>query len=127
MNYYFNQRIKNYQKYEEITNVIKEKIYLPECKIINFGLLNCSDVVTKIKEDLKIIKCTIPIGKKNDYYEDLHSLLVKETHFFFYDNDENLSDISYNIKNSISKITGLNEPIVLFIIHFHTLFPILLI
>ena len=119
MNYYFNQRIKNYQKYEEITNVIKEKIYLPECKIINFGLLNCSDVVTKIKEDLTIIKCTIPIGKKNDYYEDLHSLLVKETHFFFYDNDENLSDISYNIKNTISKITGLNEPIVVFVVHFN--------
>ena len=119
MNFYFNQRLPKYQKYKQIAEVIQEKLRQPECKVINFGLSNCAETLKKIKQDIIIVKCLIPIGEKNDYLEDLHTLLVKETHFMFYGNDETISSVNRNVKQSIARITGHNDPIVVFILHFN--------
>lgn len=86
---------------------MKEKIYIPECNIINFGLINCTDSIKKIKEDVVPLKCIIPIGNKNnDYKDNLDELLVKEANYIYYNNDKDLSDIYNNVANSIKNITG---------------------
>ena len=98
---------EKYQKFTEITDFLKEKIYIPECNIINFGLINCTDSIKKIKEDVVPLKCIIPIGNKNnDYKDNLDELLVKEANYIYYNNDKDLSQIYNNVANSIKNITS---------------------
>ena len=105
--YFFLPMSEKYQKFIEITDFLKEKIYIPECNIINFGLINCTDSIKKIKEDVVPLKCIIPIGNKNnDYKDNLDELLVKEANYIYYNNDKDLSDIYNNVANSIKNITG---------------------
>ena len=115
LKYFFFPKIDSYKKYESITSFLKEKIYLPECNIINFGLINCNDSIKKIKEDVVPIKCIIPIGNNNNgYKESLDELLIKESSYLYYKNDKELSDIYYDIAYSIKKITGYNNMDILF-------------
>ena len=123
INYHFLPKLGNYQKYEEITNLLKEKIYIPECNIVNFGLINCTDCLKKIKEDVVPRKCIIPIGKNNDYKERLDEILVKETNLLYYSNDEeDLLNISYNVRNFIEKLTYVDNIDIIFpvfVIHYN--------
>ena len=122
LNYFFFPKIEKYQKYQAISDFLKEKIYTSECNIVNFGLINCNDSIKKIKEDVIPIKCIIPIGKNNDYKDNLNEFLIKGASFLYYNNDNELSDIYYDIAHSIKKITGYNNMDIIFpvlVVHYN--------
>ena len=109
-----------YQKYyKDIVNVLREKFLSPECEVIKQGLLYCNETIDKIKNDITPVKCIIPIGNKNSYIDQLDELLVKNLPFIYYNNDEKINDIYYNVDNSIKRITS-NQ-------NFEVIFPILII
>ena len=114
MNYFFFPKMEKYQRFGEITDFLKEKIYIPECNIVNFGLINCTDAIKKIKEDVVPTKCIISIGRQNEYKEKLDELLVKETNLLYYKNEKYLSDIYYNVESGIKKITSINNIDIIF-------------
>ena len=120
---FFLPKLENYQRYEDIAKVLKETIYAPEFKIVNFGLLNCTDAIKKIKEDVVPTKYIIPIGNKsNDYKEKLDELLVKETNYIYYNNDESLSNIYYNVGSALKTIININNLDIIFpviVVHYN--------
>lgn len=117
---HFEPKLSNYQeKTRDIIKVLKEKFLSPECIIIKQGLLHCTDTINKIKNDITPVKCVIPIGRKNNYLEDLNELLVKNLPFIYYGNDETINNVYYNIENSIKRITGVDI--------FEIIFPILIV
>ena len=119
---FFLPKLSNYQRYNEIAQVLKETIYAPEYKVVNFGLLNCTDAIKKIKEDVIPTKCIIPIGNKNDYLEKLNECLVKETNFIYYNNDEIFSEIYYDVVSALKRITYINNINILFpviVVHYN--------
>ena len=121
VNYFFVPRIDNYQKNEEITSFLKEKIYSPECNIINFGLINCTDSIKKIKEDVVPTKCIISIGRQNEYNDSLDELLVN-TKYLYYKGEKELSQIYYDLGNNIIKITSIQNLDIIFpvlVVHYN--------
>ena len=122
VNNFFLPNIGNYQKNEKITNFLKEKIYVPECNIVNFGLINCTESIKKIKEDVVPTKCIISIGKQNDYNDSLDELLVKESNFLYYRGEKELSQIYYNLGTNIKKITSIQNLDIIFpvlVVHYN--------
>ena len=121
LNYFFLPKLENYQKYEEITDFLKEKIYSPECNIVNFGLVNCTDALKKIKEDVVPTKCIIPVGKNNDYKDSLDELLVN-SNFIYFNNNKDIPDLYYNLGNAIKDITYIHNLDIIFpvlVVHFN--------
>ena len=121
LNYFFLPKLENYQKYEEITDFLKEKIYSPECNIVNFGLINCTDALKKIKEDVVPTKCIIPVGKNNDYKDSLDELLVN-SNFIYFNNNKDIPDLYYNLGNAIKDITYIHNLDIIFpvlVVHFN--------
>jgi hypothetical protein len=122
VNNFFLPKIEDYQKNEKITNFLKEKIYVPECNIVNFGLINCTESIKKIKEDVVPTKCIISIGKQNDYNDSLDELLVKESNFLYYRGEKELSQIYYNLGTNIKKITSIQNLDIIFpvlVVHYN--------
>ena len=122
VNNFFLPKIGDYQKNEKITNFLKEKIYVPECNIVNFGLINCTESIKKIKEDVVPTKCIISIGKQNDYNDSLDELLVKESNFLYYRGEKELSQIYYNLGTNIKKITSIQNLDIIFpvlVVHYN--------
>ena len=122
VNNFFLPKIGDYQKNEKITNFLKEKIYVPECNIVNFGLINCTESIKKIKEDVVPTKCIISIGKQNDYNDSLDELLVKESNFLYYRGEKELSEIYYNLGSNIKKITSIQNLDIIFpvlVVHYN--------
>lgn len=117
---HFEPKLSNYQeKTKDIIKVLKEKFLSPECIIIKQALLHCTDTIDKIKKDITPVKCVIPIGKKNNYLENLNELLVKNLPFIYYGNDETINSVYNDTEYSIKRITGVNN--------FEIIFPILII
>lgn len=122
LNYFFLPKLENYQKYDDIIEVLKETIYAPEYKIINFGLLNCSDSIKKIKQDVLPTKCIIPIGNINEYKEKMDELINKELNYLYYNNDKKFSDFYNNVGSALKKITYINNLDIIFpviIVHYN--------
>lgn len=114
---FFERYLTNYENFNEIVKIIKEKFCSPDCDIIKQGLLNCSKTINKIKEDIKPIKCVILLGKKNEYLEKLNDNLVKNLPFLIYNNNKTINDVYKDIEYKIKIITSTS--------HFEVLFPIL--
>lgn len=117
---HFEQHLEKYQEYKEITDVIKEKVFSPDCIIIKQGLLNCNNTIEKIKKDINPVKCIIPLGSSNEYIDDLREHIVKNLPFqCFYDPNQTANDFCYNIEYNIKKITSIQI--------YDVIFPILVV
>lgn len=120
---YFEKFHEKYQQYKDITDVIKDKVFSPDCIIIKQGLLYCDKTIEKIKKDINPVKCTILLGSSSiDYMTELQEYLVKNLPFQNYANEEmSLSSFSYNIEYSIKKLTGIQIYDIIFpilVLHF---------
>ena len=119
---HFEKFHEKYQQYKDITDAIKDKVFSPDCIIIKEGLLHCDKSIEKIKKDINPVKCTILLGSSNiDYITELHESLVKNLPYPNYFENMSLSSFSYNIENSIKKITGIQIYEIIFpilVLHF---------
>lgn len=120
---HFEKYLEKYQQYKDITDVIKDKVFSPDCIIIKQGLLYCENSIEKIKKDINPIKCTILLKCSNtDYIDDLHDFLLKSLSFqSYYEEYMSLSSFSNNIEYNIKKITDIQIYDVIFpilVLHF---------
>ena len=117
---HFEKHHEKYQQYKDITDVIKDKVFSPDCVIIKQGLLYCEKTIEKIKKDINPVKCTILLkNMNNDYIDELHEFLVKSLPYQnYFDENMSLSSFSYNVESNIKKITGIQI--------FDVIFPILI-
>jgi predicted secreted protein len=120
---HFEKHLEKYQQYNDITDVIKDKVFSPDCIIIKQGLLNCDKTIEEIKKDINPVKCTILLqNSKNDYINELHEFLVKSLPFQnYYEENMSLSSFSYNVEYNIKKITAIQIYDVIFpilVLHF---------
>ena len=117
---HFEKHHEKYQQYKDITDVIKDKVFSPDCVIIKQGLLYCENTIEKIKKDINPVKCTILLkNMNNDYIDELHEFLVKSLPYQnYFDENMSLSSFSYNVESNIKKITGIQI--------FDVIFPILI-
>ena len=85
-------------------------------------MINCTESIKKIKEDVVPTKCIISIGKQNDYNDSLDELLVKESNFLYYRGEKELSEIYYNLGTNIKKITSIQNLDIIFpvlVVHYN--------
>jgi hypothetical protein len=120
---HFEKHLEKYQQYNDITDVIKDKVFSSDCIIIKQGLLNCDKTIEEIKKDINPVKCTILLqNSKNDYINELHEFLVKSLPFQnYYEENMSLSSFSYNVEYNIKKITAIQIYDVIFpilVLHF---------
>lgn len=118
-NIFFESKLINYQKFDQIVQVFKDKFSSPDCDVIKLGLLHCNQTIDKIKKDIKPIKCVILIGKKNEYLENLNANLVKNLPFLIYNENKTINEIYFNIDYNIKNIT--------FAPAFEVVFPIIVV
>jgi hypothetical protein len=104
---HFEKHHEKYQQYKDITDVIKDKVFSPDCVIIKQGLLYCENTIAKIKKDINPVKCTILLqNMNNDYIIELHEFLVKSLPYInYFDENMSFSSFSNNIEYNIKKIT----------------------
>ena len=120
---HFEKHLEKYQQYKDITDIIKDKVFSPDCIIIKHGLLYCDKTIDKIKKDINPVKCTILLqSSNNNYIDELHEFLVKSLPFQnYYKENMSLSSFSYNIEYNIKNITSIQIYDVIFpilVLHF---------
>ena len=120
---HFEKFHEKYQQYKDITDVIKDKVFSPDCIIIKEGLLHCDKSIEKIKKDINPVKCTILLGSLSiDYMTELKETLVKNLPYpNYFDDNISLSSFSYNIEYYIKKLTSIQIYEIIFpiiVLHF---------
>ena len=116
---HFESKLINYQKYDEIVKLFRDKCLAPDCEIIKLSLLNCNETIDKIKNDITPIKCIILLGKDNNYVEKLNETLLTELKYLPFIKCDSISNFSYNIDYNIKNVVQAES--------FDVIFPVLVV